>query len=114
RTGMPNMGPMGNDAGVTPTTPLGDDGGDVTYPYYLVNGRTTNDPQTVDYRAGQRIRLRIINAGGDTAFRVGVPDTKLSVTHTDGFPVVPKETNSVILGMGERVDATITVNGSVP
>jgi FtsP/CotA-like multicopper oxidase with cupredoxin domain len=114
KSGMPNMGPMGGDAGVTPTTPLGDDGGDVTYPYYLINGRQTADPQTVDYRAGQRVRLRIINAGGDTAFRVGVPNTKLTVTHTDGFPVVPRETDAVILGMGERVDATITVNTSVP
>ncbi len=114
RNGMANMGPMGANAGVTPTTPLGDDGGDVTYPYFVINGRVTTDPQTVDYRAGQRIRLRIINAGGDTAFRVGVPDTKLTVTHTDGFPVVPHETDSVVLGMGERVDATITVNSSVP
>jgi FtsP/CotA-like multicopper oxidase with cupredoxin domain len=114
KTGMANMGPMGADAGVTPTTPLGDDGGDVTYPYYVINGRVTTDPQTVDYRAEQRIRVRIINAGGDTAFRVGVPNTKLTVTHTDGFPVVPRETDSVILGMGERVDATITVNSSVP
>lgn len=114
KTGMPSMGPMGPDAGVTPTTPLGDDGGDVTYPYYVINGRVTTDPQAVDYRAGQRIRLRIINAGGDTAFRVGVPNTKLTVTHTDGFPVVPRETDSVILGMGERVDATITLNSSVP
>jgi len=114
RNGMANMGPMGADAGVTPTTPLGDDGGDVTYPYFVINGRVTTDPQTVDYRAGQRIRLRIINAGGDTAFRVGVPNTKMTVTHTDGFPVVPRETDSVILGMGERVDATITATSSVP
>ncbi len=114
RTGMPSMGPMGGDAGVTPTTPLGDDGGDVTYPYYLINGRIQKDAQTVDYLAGQRVRLRIINAGSDTAFRVGVPNTKLTVTHTDGYPVVPRETDSVILGMGERVDATITVNSSLP
>ena len=45
---------------------------------------------------------------------MGVPNTKLTVTHTDGYPVVPQETDSVILGMGERVDATIMVNSSVP
>lgn len=114
RTGMPPMGDMPEGAGVTPTTPLGDDGGDVIYPYFLINGRVRTDPQVVDYRAGQRIRLRVINAGTDTAFRVAVPDAVLTVTHTDGFPVVPKETNSVILGSGERVDATVTVNASVP
>jgi FtsP/CotA-like multicopper oxidase with cupredoxin domain len=86
----------------------------VTYPYYLINGRINTAPQVKEYRAGQRIRLRIINAGADTAFRVGVPGTGLTVTHTDGYPVVPHHAESVILGMGERVDATITVSSSVP
>lgn len=102
-------GPM-----VSPAMPLGADGGDVTYPYFLINGRTTKDPQVEDYPAGHRVRLRIINAGADTAFRVAVPGTQLNVTHTDGFPVVAKRTDSVILGMGERVDANVTVGSSVP
>ena len=114
KTGMPVDGDMDAEAGVTPVTPLGDDGGDVTYPYFLINGRVTTDPQVVDYRAGQRIRLRVINAGSDTAFRVAVPNTDLTVIHTDGYPVVPRQTDSVILGMGERVDAMITVASSLP
>jgi FtsP/CotA-like multicopper oxidase with cupredoxin domain len=112
KTGMKPMaggGPM-----LSPTMPLGDDGGDVTYPYFLINGRTTKDPQVVDYPAGQRVRLRVINAGADTAFRVAVPGTELNVTHTDGYPVVAWRTESVILGMGERVDAIVTVGSSVP
>lgn len=101
--------------GVSPTTPMGTDGGDVTYPYFLINGRVPADPQVARYRPGQRVRLRIINAGGDTTFRVGVPGTVLSVTHTDGYPVVPVQTGSVLLGMGERADAVITVpDTSVP
>jgi FtsP/CotA-like multicopper oxidase with cupredoxin domain len=112
KTGMKPMGPGGPMVG--PTMPLGMDGGDVTYPYFLINGRTTKDPQVKDYPAGQRVRLRIINAGADTAFRVAVPGTDLDVTHTDGYPVVPRSTDSVILGMGERVDAIATVGSSVP
>jgi FtsP/CotA-like multicopper oxidase with cupredoxin domain len=112
KTGMKPMAPGG--PGVTPTTPLGDDGGDVTYPHFVVNGRVPTDPQVVDYRAGQRIRLRVINAGSDTAFRVAVPNTSMKVIETDGYPVVPAQANSVILGMGERVDAIITVNESLP
>lgn len=114
KAGMGAMGSMAADAGVSPTAPLGDDGGDVTYPYYVINGRVPRNPHVADYRAGQRIRLRIIAAGTDTAFRVAVPNTVLTITHTDGFPVIPKQTNSVILGPGERVDATITVGSSVP
>jgi multicopper oxidase len=83
---------------VTPTSPLGEDGGDVTYPYFLINGRVPTDPQVVDYRAGQRIRLRAINAGSDTAFRVAVPGATMNVIQTDGYPVVPTPATSVILG----------------
>jgi FtsP/CotA-like multicopper oxidase with cupredoxin domain len=109
------MKPMNMDGPMTSaTSPLGDDGGDVTYPYYLINGRTTKDPQVLEYTAGQRIRLRIINAGADTAFRVAVPGADLDVTHTDGYPVVPQRTGSVILGMGERVDAIFTIGSSAP
>lgn len=114
KAGMADMGDMGPDAGVTPSTPLGDDGGDVTYPYYTANGRISRDPQTVEYRGGQRVRLRIINAGSDTAFQVGIPNHRMTVTHTDGFPVVPAETDAVILGMGERVDAIVTLKSAAP
>ena len=112
KSGMKTMEPGG--PGVTPTSPLGADGGDVTYPYFVINGRAPGDPQVVDYRQGQRIRLRVINAGSDTAFRVAVPGTSMRVIQTDGYPVVPVQAESVILGMGERFDAIITVNEPVP
>jgi multicopper oxidase len=112
KTGMKPMAPGG--PGVSPTTPLGEDGGDVTYPYFVINGRVPTDPRVVDYPAGQRIRLRVINSGSDTAFRVAVPGASLKVIQTDGYPVAPTQANSVILGMGERMDAVVTVNESVP
>ena len=112
KTGMKPMPPGG--PGVSPTTPLGVDGGDVTYPYFVINGRVSTDPQVVDYPAGQRIRLRVINAGSDTAFRVAVSGTSMKVIQTDGYPVVATQADSVILGMGERVDAVITVDESAP
>lgn len=111
RTGMADMGP---GAGVAPSTPMGDDGGDVIYPYYTANGRISTDPQVLDYRGGQRVRLRIINAGSDTTFQVGIPNHRMTVTHTDGFPVEPQDTDAVILGMGERVDAIVTLTSTAP
>lgn len=114
QTGMKPMDPAPG-AGVSPNTPLGADGGDVSYPYFLINGRIPADPRVRDYLVGQRVRLRVINAASDTAFRVGIPGTALTVTHTDGYPVVPQLVDSVILGMGERADATITLgDASVP
>jgi FtsP/CotA-like multicopper oxidase with cupredoxin domain len=56
----------------------------------------------------------MINACSDTAFRVAVPGTSMNVIQTDGYPAVPTQATSVILGMGERADAIITVNDSVP
>ncbi|MEU0880416.1 multicopper oxidase family protein [Lentzea sp. NPDC005914] len=94
---------------------LGGDAGDVTYPHVLANGRTFRDPQTIEVKAGQRVRLRLINAASDTAFRVGLPGARLRVTHTDGFPVEPKEADVVLLAMGERLDAVVTMpEGAAP
>ncbi|MET9295993.1 multicopper oxidase family protein [Streptomyces sp. NPDC003077] len=98
------------------TSPLlGGDAGDVNYPHYLVNGRTSKDPQTFRARPGDRIRLRIINAGGDTAFRVALGGHTMTVTHTDGFPVAHAKTDALLLGMGERYDVLVTAkDGAFP
>ncbi|MEU3046257.1 multicopper oxidase family protein [Streptomyces sp. NPDC006984] len=92
---------------------LGGDAGDVAYPYYLVNGRTAEDPETFTAAPGDRIRLRIINAGGDTAFRVALGGHRLTVTHTDGFPVEQAPAEALLLGMGERFDALVTAGDGV-
>ncbi|MBO1333238.1 multicopper oxidase family protein [Streptomyces sp. VRA16 Mangrove soil] len=92
---------------------LGGDAGDVKYPYYLVNGRTPQDPSVFKARPGDRIRLRIINAGGDTAFRVALGGHGMTVTHTDGFPVRHATTDALLLGMGERYDVLVTAGDGV-
>ena len=88
---------------------LGGDAGDVSYPYCVANGRLSAAAQTFTGKSGQRIRLRLINIGGDTAFRVGIPGVPMTVTHTDGFPVRPVSAPTVLLGMGERMDAVVTL-----
>lgn len=55
---------------------LGGDPGDVIYPYYIINGRIPEAPTTFTAKPGQRIRIRFINAGLDTAFRWRWPDTR--------------------------------------
>ena len=98
------------------TSPLlGGDAGDVAYPYFLVNGRTPDAPRTFEGRPGQRVRIRMINAGGDTAFRVAIGGHQMTVTHTDGFPVQPVTTDAVLIGMGERYDVVVTLqDGAFP
>ncbi|MER7672383.1 multicopper oxidase family protein [Kitasatospora sp. NPDC096128] len=122
--GMPGMG-----APAAPTAPagpsrmlmgaasplLGGDAGDVSYPFHLVNGRLASAPETFAAKPGDRIRIRLINAGGDTAYRVALGGHELTVTHTDGFPVEQATTQALLLGMGERYDVLVTVkDGAFP
>ncbi len=102
--GMGGMG--GNGMG-------GMDGGDVTYPLYLINGHAPEDPDVLTAKAGQRVRLRIINAGADTIFKVALTGHDMTVTHTDGYQVTPVTTSALRIGMGERYDAVVTLKDGV-
>ena len=110
---MPDIG--GSMPGMPYSAALGGDAGDVTYPHYLINGRIPAAPVTLRARPRQKARLRIINAAADTAFRVALGGHRLTVTHTDGFPVRPVTVDALLLGMGERYDATVTLaDGAFP
>ena len=87
---------------------LGGDAGDVAYPLHLINGRPPADRPTLTVAAGERVRLRIINAASDTAYRFAVGGHRLTVTHADGFAVKPVEVDTLLLGMGERYDVIVT------
>jgi FtsP/CotA-like multicopper oxidase with cupredoxin domain len=84
--------------------------GAVDYPLYLINGRTPNDPKTLNVRRGEKVRLRLINPAGDTTFRVAVGGHKLTVTHSDGQPVEPVAVDVVRMGPGERYDVMVEAN----
>lgn len=107
---MPGMGDMPGMHGGASNSLLGGDAGDVRYPYYLINGRIATAPTTFAAKPGQRIRIRIINAGADTAFRVALAGHRMTVTHTDGYPVEPTEVDALQLGMGERYDVIVTAS----
>ena len=92
---------------------LGGDAGDIAYPYYLINGRIPAAATTLNAKPGQRIRIRFINAGSDTAFRVALSGHSMTVTHTDGFPVVPTEVDALLIGMAERYDVIVTAADGV-
>ncbi|UXY25307.1 multicopper oxidase family protein [Streptomyces sp. HUAS TT20] len=92
---------------------LGGDAGDVKYPYHLVDGRVPADPAVFRSKPGRRVRLRLINAGSDTAYRVALGGHKLAITHTDGFPVRHRQVDALLIGMGERYDVLVTLDDGV-
>jgi len=92
---------------------LGGDAGDIAYPYYLINGRIPVSPTTFNAKPAQRIRIRFINAGSDTAFRVALAGHSMTVTHTDGYPVVPTQVDALLIGMAERYDVIVAAADGV-
>lgn len=83
-----------------------------TPPYegLLINGKLPAAAPVFRVRNGDRARLRLINGGSATTFRVAITGHRLEVTHADGRPVVPVVVDSVTLGMGERIDVIVTAN----
>ena len=110
-------GPTGTTVGPTGTGPsmigrfhsplLGGDAGSIDYPLHLLNGQPATAPPTFDAAPGSRVRLRVINAGAETAYRFAVGGHRLTVTHADGYPVEPVDVDALLLGMGERYDVEI-------
>lgn len=108
-TGAPAPPP----AGVGTSDLLGGDAGDIAYPYYLINGRIPASPMTFSAKPGQRIRIRFINTASDTTFRVALAGHSMTVTHTDGYAVVPAQVDALLIGMAERYDVTVTAADGV-
>ena len=113
--GMMGMHGSGGMMGGSMDPALGGDAGDVLYPHYLINGRIPSAARTFEAKPGDKARLRFINAGGDTVFQVAMGGHRMTVTHTDGFPVERTETDSFYISMGERVDVEVTLgDGAFP
>ncbi len=104
-----NMGGMGHG---NMGSPLGD-AGDIDYPHYLINGRVPAAPTTFTGKPGQKVRLRFVNAGSDTIFRVALGGHVMTITHTDGNPCTPTQARSFYVAMGERYDAIVTLGDGV-
>ncbi len=104
-------GMSGNSGGSSDL--LGGDAGDIDYPYYLINGRIPTAPNTFSAKPGQRIRVRFVNTASDTTFRVALAGHSMTVTHTDGYPVVPTQVDALLIGMAERYDVVVTAADGV-
>lgn len=83
---------------------------DVVYSTYLINGRAPEAAPEFEVKRDERVRFRVVNAGGATVFRVAVQGHKLTVTHSDGFPVHPVEVDAFEISPGERYDFLLTAD----
>ncbi len=113
--GMGGMdhGSMGGMGGMSMGPPPWGDAGDIAYPLFLINGKAPSDPDVLTAKPGQKVRLRIINAASDTIFTVALGGHRMTITHTDGYPVRPVDVGALYIGMGERYDAIVTLRDGV-
>jgi FtsP/CotA-like multicopper oxidase with cupredoxin domain len=80
---------------------------DVYYDRLLTNGQ----PETAApaFKAGDRVRIRIINGGSSSYFWMRYSGGKMSVVASDGMDVVPVEVDRFIIAVAETYDVIVTI-----
>lgn len=85
---------------------------DVYYDRFLTNGKVADEQPR--FKAGDKVKLRIINGSSSTYFWLKYAGGKLTATATDGADVQPVEADRIIIAVAETYDVIVTVpeNGS--
>ncbi|MBK8787056.1 MAG: multicopper oxidase domain-containing protein [Chitinophagaceae bacterium] len=80
---------------------------DVYYDNFLLNGKNQNEqPQ---FKAGDKVRLRIANGGASDYFWLSYAGGKIIVVATDGNDVEPVEVDRLIVAVSETYDVIVTI-----
>ncbi len=74
---------------------------------YLINGHGVADNWTGLFRAGERVRLRFVNAAAMTIFNVRIPGLPMTVVQSDGLDLQPVETDEFQIGVAETFDVVV-------
>jgi CopA family copper-resistance protein len=80
---------------------------DVYYDNFLINGKNQNEqPQ---FKAGDRVRLRIANGGASDYFWLTYSGGKIIVVASDGNDIEPVEVDRLIIAVAETYDVIVTI-----
>ncbi len=85
----------------------GADIADVYYPAFLTNGEPSQDYS--GFKAGEKIRLRFINAAASTYFWLTFGGEDPLLVAADGLDVVPVNRNKTLIAIAETYDFIITI-----
>lgn len=80
---------------------------DVYYNKFFING--TTEKQRTQFKAGDKVRLRISNAGASSYFWLTYAGGKMTVIANDGNDVEPVDVDRLIIGVSETYDVVITI-----
>jgi FtsP/CotA-like multicopper oxidase with cupredoxin domain len=80
---------------------------DVYYDLLFANGKPVDEaPQ---FKAGERVRVRLINGGASSYFWITYAGGKMTVVASDGIDVEPVEVDRFIMGIAETYDIIVTI-----
>lgn len=82
---------------------------DVYYDKFLINGK--NESQLTEFKAGDKVRLRIANGGASTNFWLTYAGGKISVVASDGNDLEPFEVDRLLIAVSETYDIVLTIPG---
>jgi CopA family copper-resistance protein len=80
---------------------------DVYYEKFLINGK--NENQLKQFKAGDKVRLRIANGGASSYFWLTYGGGKITVVASDGNDVEPVEVDRLIIAVSETYDIVVTI-----
>ncbi|RYJ52841.1 copper oxidase [Flavobacterium petrolei] len=80
---------------------------DVYYNKFLINGKS--ESQLSQFKAGDKVRLRISNGGASTYFWLNYAGGKITVVASDGNDVEPVEVDRLIVAVSETYDVVVTI-----
>ncbi len=100
--GAIQAGKLGTFLGNEWTRMGGMDFSDVGYDAFLINGKKQSQVATL--RAGERVRVRIINAAASSYFYVSLGQTPMKVISADGIDIEPTYAKEILIGMAETYD----------
>ena len=80
---------------------------DVYYDRFLVNGKDT--VRYPEIKAGQTVRLRVINASASTYFHVNYAGGPMKLISADGLDVQPVDVDRRLIAIAETYDFIVTV-----
>ena len=75
---------------------------------FLINGHGPADDLQFAFRAGERVRLRVINGSAMTFFNVRIPGVPMTVIAADGQDVAEVEVDEFQIGVAETYDVIVT------
>lgn len=78
---------------------------------YLINGNTPEQGWQALFKAGEKVRLRLINAAAMTIFDVRIPGLKMTVVASDGQNIQPVTVDEFRMGVAETYDVIVEPEG---